>query len=128
MSQLDRATDLFYAALNPRWRTQVTLMTFSEFGRRPEENGDRGTDHGTAAPLLMIGDRVLGGLHGTQPSLTRLDDAGNLVPTVDFRAVYATVLRDWLGADDKAILGKTYSDLSLFRTRPAARFTASHKQ
>ena len=121
MSQLDRAIDLFYAALNPRWRTQVTLMTFSEFGRRPEENGDRGTDHGTAAPLLVIGDRVKGGLHGTQPSLTRLDSAGNLLPAVDFRGVYAAVLRDWLGANDKTILGQRYPALSLFRARTTAR-------
>ena len=69
-------------------------MTFSEFGRRPEENGDGGTDHGTAAPLFVIGDHVKGGLHGAQPSLTNLDDDGNLVPTVDFRAVYANVLHD----------------------------------
>jgi uncharacterized protein (DUF1501 family) len=125
MSQLDRAVDEFYSALNPRWRTQVTLMTFSEFGRRPEENGDRGTDHGTAAPLLMIGDRVKGGLHGTHPSLTQLDSAGNLVPTVDFRAVFATVLHDWLGANAKTILGKTYSALSLFRPRPTTRPSAA---
>ena len=82
----------FYAALDPRWRSQVTIMTFSEFGRRPEENGDAGTDHGTAAPLFVIGDHVKGGLHGAQPSLTNLDDNGNLVPTVDFRAMYANVL------------------------------------
>jgi len=125
MTQLDRATDLFFATLDHRWRSQVTLMTFSEFGRRPEENGDRGTDHGTAAPLLMIGDRVKGGLHGTQPSLTHLDSAGNLVPAVDFRTVYATVLHDWLGADSKTILGKTYPDLSLFRPRPTSQLTAS---
>jgi uncharacterized protein (DUF1501 family) len=123
MAQLDGAIDAFYAALHPRWRSQVTLMTFSEFGRRPEENGDQGTDHGTAAPILVIGDHVKGALHGVQPSLTRLDDAGNLVPTVDFRAVYATVLRDWLGVNDKAVLGKTYAELSLFRARPAAPST-----
>jgi len=125
MSQLDRAIDLFYAALNPRWRPQVTIMTFSEFGRRPEENGDRGTDHGTAAPLLVIGDHVKGGLHGAQPSLTRLDSAGNLLPAVDFRSVYASVLHDWLGTDDKTILGKSYPALSLFRPRLAARLTGS---
>ena len=70
LGRLDTAIDAFFAALAPRWRAQVTLMTFSEFGRRPEENGDGGTDHGTAAPLFVIGDHVKGGLHGAQPSLT----------------------------------------------------------
>ena len=78
---------------------RAVLMTYSEFGRRPEENGDQGTDHGTAEPILVVGDHVKGGLHGAQPSLTALDDDGNLVPTVDFRAVYASVLRTWLKAD-----------------------------
>jgi uncharacterized protein (DUF1501 family) len=125
LSRLDAAVDGFYGALDPKWKSQVTLMTFSEFGRRAEENGDGGTDHGTAAPLLVIGDHVNGGLHGAQPSLTNLDDDGNVVATVDFRAVYASVLRDWLEADDKHVLGKTFDDLSLFRASPAAPFTAS---
>ena len=125
LSRLDAAIDGFYRALDPKWKTQVTIMTFSEFGRRAEENGDGGTDHGTAAPLFVIGDHVNGGLHGAQPSLTSLDDDGNVVPTVDFRQVYATVLRDWLDADDKRLLGGSYSDLSLFRAAPAAPFTAS---
>jgi len=125
LSRLDAAIDGFYRALDPKWKTQVTIMTFSEFGRRAEENGDGGTDHGTAEPVLVIGDHVSGGLHGAQPSLTSLDDDGNVVPTVDFRSVYATVLRDWLASDDKQVLGKTYDDLSLFRAKPAAPFTAS---
>ena len=120
MARLDAGIDAFYAALAPRWRGQVTLMTFSEFGRRPEENGDAGTDHGTAAPVFVIGDHVHGGLHGTQPSLTNLDGNGNLKPTVDFRALYASILHTWLGADDKAILGHTYTDLSLFSSGPSA--------
>ena len=62
-------------------------MTFSEFGRRPEENGDAGTDHGAAGPMLLIGDRVRGGLHGTQPSLNDLDNNDDLRTHVDFRAV-----------------------------------------
>ena len=66
----------------------------------------------------MIGDHVKGGLHGAQPSLTDLDDDGNLVPTVDFRPVYAPILKTWLGVDDQAVLGKTYSPLSLFKSGP----------
>src|SRR5262249_36617311 len=86
--------------------------------------GDAGTDHGTAAPLFVIGDRVRGGLHGTQPSLVDLDADGDLVPTVDFRRVYAPILDVWLGANDSLILGKTYSQLPLFASSPAAPVTA----
>ena len=125
LGRLDDAIDAFFRTLAPRWRTQVTVMTFSEFGRRPEENGDHGTDHGTAAPVFVIGDHVKGGLHGTQPSLTALDDNGNFVPSVDFRALYANVLDGWLGADGKSVVGKTYSDLSLFKAGPAGPFTGS---
>ena len=64
-------------------------MTCSEFGRRPEENGDDGTDHGTAAPLFVIGDHVKGGLHGVQPSLTEPRRRREPEAQVDFRQVYA---------------------------------------
>ena len=93
-------------------------MTFSEFGRRPEENGDAGTDHGSAAPLFVIGDNVNGGLHGAQPSLTSLDDDGNLVPAVDFRSVYSDVLQNWLKSDAAGLLGGSYAGLSLFKSGP----------
>jgi uncharacterized protein (DUF1501 family) len=118
LSRLDNAIAAFFATLSSRWAPHVAVMTFSEFGRRPEENGDAGTDHGTAAPHFVIGDHVRGGLHGTQPSLTDLDDDGNLVPSVDFHQMYAPILRTWLGADDHAVLGKTYSPLGLFKLGP----------
>ncbi|HYL51672.1 MAG TPA: DUF1501 domain-containing protein, partial [Acidimicrobiia bacterium] len=120
LAKLDAAIDAFFATLAPRWRGQVAVMTFSEFGRRPDENGDGGTDHGAASSLLVIGDHVRGGLHGTQPSLTDLDEDGDLKPSVDFRAVYASVLGTWLRADDRAVLGATYSPLSLFSSPPSA--------
>jgi uncharacterized protein (DUF1501 family) len=127
LGRLDSAIELFYAALDPRWRGQVTLMTFSEFGRRAQEDGDAGTDHGTAAPLFVIGDHVKGGHHGAKPSLTSLDDNDNLVPTVDFRAVYANVLSTWMKADDTALLGGHYGGLSLFSSGPAAPWTGSEQ-
>jgi uncharacterized protein (DUF1501 family) len=87
---------------------KVLTMMFSEFGRRVAQNGSAGTDHGTAAPMFLIGDMVKPGLLGTHPSLTKLDE-GDLIYNTDFRQVYATVLNDWMGADDKAILGKKYT-------------------
>jgi uncharacterized protein (DUF1501 family) len=91
----------------------VCMMTFSEFGRRVGENGGRGTDHGAAAPMFIIGSNVKGGVIGDQPSLTDLDD-GDLKYKIDFRNVYASVLDRWLGADSKAVLGDKYDMLDLF--------------
>ncbi|HEY3116123.1 MAG TPA: DUF1501 domain-containing protein, partial [Chloroflexota bacterium] len=89
----------------------VLLMTWSEFGRRVQENGSQGTDHGTAAPLFVIGHQVQGGLYGEYPSLTQLDGNKNLKYTVDFRSVYATVIGNWLGIDEQAALGARYDKL-----------------
>jgi uncharacterized protein (DUF1501 family) len=77
----------------------VSVMMFTEFGRRVEENGSLGTDHGTATPMFLFGKHVKGGFYGAPPSLTDLDD-GNLKMTTDFRRVYATAIREWLGYDD----------------------------
>ncbi len=90
----------------------VLTMTFSEFGRRVGENASRGTDHGTAAPLFLIGGAVKGGLYGTQPSLDTLDD-GDLRFSTDFRSVYATVLERWLGRPASPIIGGVFSQLPL---------------
>ncbi len=118
LGRLDDAIAAFFATLSSKWLPHVAMMTFSEFGRRPEENGDGGTDHGTAAPHFVIGDHVRGGLHGTQPSLTALDRDGNFVPSVDFHQMYAPILKTWLGVDDRVVLGKTYSPLGLFTSGP----------
>lgn len=99
MQDLGDAVAAFYQDLSAQGRAdRVLMMTFSEFGRRPLENASNGTDHGTAAPLLVVGDVVKGGLYGEMPSLAHLDD-GNLRFTTDFRSVYTTVLTRWLGAD-----------------------------
>jgi hypothetical protein len=91
----------------------VLMMQWSEFGRRPGENASFGTDHGTAAPIFVMGNPVRGGLYGEQPSLaaTELDAAGNVKFKVDFREVYATILDRWLGADSKTVLGAQYSNV-----------------
>src|SRR5262245_45485495 len=89
----------------------VLLMTWSEFGRRAEDNGSNGTDHGTSAPHFVVGDAVVPGIHGNPPDLSRLDDNGNLAIENDFRSYYGTILADWLGADSAAILGAGWPNL-----------------
>lgn len=85
----------------------VATMTFSEFGRRPSENESRGTDHGTAAPLFVMGSKVHGGLHGTPPDLA-LQKNQDLTFTTDFRSVYATMLEKWLTCPAAPVLGKAF--------------------
>lgn len=89
---------------------QVLTMTFSEFGRRPAENESRGTDHGTAAPLFVMGARVRAGLHGAAPSL-HLERNQDLRFSTDFRQVYATVLDRWLGCPSLNVLGREFAPL-----------------
>lgn len=91
---------------------RVLAMTFSEFGRRVGENASRGTDHGEAAPVFLIGGGVKGGLYGQHPDLARLN-MGNLAYTTDFRTVYATVLERWLGRPSAPIVGGTFAQLPL---------------
>jgi len=102
----------FYQDLNAHGNDKrVLTMTFSEFGRRVPENASRGTDHGEAAPVFMIGGGVKGGLYGQHPNLGQLN-AGNLAFTTDFRQVYATVLERWLGRPSAAIVGGQFSTLA----------------
>jgi uncharacterized protein (DUF1501 family) len=96
-------------------KDRIAIMTFSEFGRRAKENGSKGTDHGSAAPLFLVGSKVKAGVVGAHPSLTKLED-GNLVHHTDFRQVYAAVLDQWLGVSSKDVLGETYKALELFRS------------
>ena len=83
---------------------RVLVHVWSEFGRRAEENGSLGTDHGAAGVGLLIGARVKGGLVGEFPGLARLDAQGNLRPTCDFRAVQSALLEQWLGTDAAAVI------------------------
>jgi uncharacterized protein (DUF1501 family) len=89
------------------WRgvaDRVLLMAWSEFGRRPAENAAGGTDHGSAGPVFLLGRSVRGGFYGAMPSL-KDTDFGNLIPTVDFRCIYAVLAERWLGSSSGRIAG-----------------------
>jgi uncharacterized protein (DUF1501 family) len=81
----------------------IVMMVYSEFGRRVKGNGSQGTDHGTAGPVFLIGDRVKGGFYGDQPSLSKLVN-GDLAVTTDFRDIYSAVLEDVLKTPGDKIL------------------------
>ena len=91
----------------------VAMMVFTEFGRRVPENASGGTDHGTATPVYVVGNKVKGGQYGKPPSLTELDD-GNLWHTTDFRRVYASMIGEWMGVDADAVLKGNFEPLGLF--------------
>jgi uncharacterized protein (DUF1501 family) len=91
---------------------RALLMTISEFGRTVKENGRRGTGHGAAAPILMVGGKLKSRLVGIHPNLTDLDD-GALKFHTDFRRIYATVLDKWLGFESRQVLGKEYHQLDI---------------
>ena len=111
LRELGDAVAAFYEDLGAHGNAdRVLTMTFSEFGRRVAENGSRGTDHGTAAPLFLVGGGVKGGLYGAAPSLDALD-GGDLRFTTDFRSVYATVVERWLGRPSAKIVGGTFATL-----------------
>lgn len=93
---------------------QVVVMQWSEFGRRPNENGSLGTDHGTASSLFVIGNPVKGGIYGNHPNLTSLDRAGKVTFDIDFRSVYGTILDGWLKVSSSQVLGATFENIGFF--------------
>ncbi|HEY1867278.1 MAG TPA: DUF1501 domain-containing protein [Candidatus Cybelea sp.] len=111
LAQFSDAIAAFYADLAAHGNDRnVLTLTFSEFGRRIEENGNRGTDHGEASPLFLIGGGVRGGLYGTMPDLGATN-MGNVRFSVDFRSVYATVLERWLGRPSATVLNGEFVKL-----------------
>jgi uncharacterized protein (DUF1501 family) len=91
---------------------RVIVLCFSEFGRRVQENGSNGTDHGTAGPVLLAGKQVRAGLIGQTPSLTRLID-GDPEMQIDFRRIYASLLEDWLRLPSQSSLNGRFEKLSV---------------
>jgi len=97
----------------------VLVMTFSEFGRTLHENGRRGTDHGAATCLFLLGGGLKGGIIGAHPSLTNLDQGGLRYHT-DFRSLYRTMLEDWLGIPAAAIFGwENFAKLPILKPEAA---------
>jgi len=93
----------------------VMIMTFSEFGRRVQENASGGTDHGTAAPMFLVGGNIRGGVYGDHPSLDDLDQ-GDLKFHIDFRSVYGSVLRNWFGADPTPVVGSGWPNVNFLKS------------
>jgi uncharacterized protein (DUF1501 family) len=115
LTQVSGAMTAFFKDLAARGhRDRLLLMTFSEFGRRAKENGSRGTDHGSAAPLFLVGGKVKGGVVGAHPSLTHTP-LGNLQHHTDFRSVYAAVLDRWLGVRSKDVLGEAFEPADVLK-------------
>ncbi len=116
LSEFDDGIKAFYSILSERFAGRTLLYAMSEFGRRVKQNGSNGTDHGDAGLALAIGRRVKGGVYGALPSLTALDGQGNMIPTVDYRDVYSTIIGKWLGGNPADILNRQGTDLGFLRT------------
>jgi uncharacterized protein (DUF1501 family) len=99
------AIEAFQADLEARGiADRVLTHVWSEFGRRAQENGSRGTDHGAAGVSMLIGSRASGAMVGEWPSLTDLDGDGNQRENVDFRGVYCSLLEQWFGQEAAAVI------------------------
>jgi uncharacterized protein (DUF1501 family) len=92
--------------------SRVLVLVYSEFGRRLTENGGGGTDHGTAAPVFLIGGGIRSGLHGVHPDLRDLVD-GDPKFVIDFRRIYAAILDRWLGCDSSAVMRERFEPLGM---------------
>ena len=113
LSTFSESMELFVNELKQNDTFKDTLiLTFSEFGRRVQQNAAGGTDHGAANNVFIIGENLKSkGFYNELPDLANLDANGDIIHTVDFRSVYATILDKWLEVDDTTILNKSYSKL-----------------
>jgi uncharacterized protein (DUF1501 family) len=113
LTELNDALAGFYKDMRQSNLLQnVTVVVFSEFGRRVKDNGN-GTDHGTAAPMFVIGGNTKGKVMGTNPDLSQLDN-GDLIYKIDFRSVYASLLTDKMNFDPQLIGIKNAAIQGLF--------------
>jgi uncharacterized protein (DUF1501 family) len=103
--ELSRALSAFLADLKARGiDNRVSVLMFSEFGRRVAENGSQGTDHGAGGLMMLAGTPVKGGFAAPFPGLSSLDTTGDLLVPTDFRSVYQETISEWLGGDPAAVL------------------------
>lgn len=115
LQELADGLNSFFDTLQKKGQDKrVLAMTFSEFGRRVNENGSKGTDHGSGSCLFVAGPAAKGGLIGAHPSLKDLD-FGDLRYHTDFRRIYATLLDQWLGCDSVAVLGEKFDPVDLIK-------------
>jgi uncharacterized protein (DUF1501 family) len=115
LREVSDAMTAFYKDMAARGhKDRILMMTFSEFGRRARENGSKGTDHGSAAPVLLVGGKVKAGVVGEHPSLGKLE-MGNLKHHTDFRQVYASILDSWLGVSSKDVLGEKFKAVDVLK-------------
>lgn len=113
LAEVSGAITAFYKDLAARGhKDRLMVMTFSEFGRRAKENGSKGTDHGSGAPMFLVGGKVKAGTVGDHPSLAQLED-GNLKFGIDFRQVYAGILEKWLGVPSKDVVGPGFKPIDI---------------
>jgi uncharacterized protein (DUF1501 family) len=116
LREVSDAMTAFYKDMSARGHgDRILMMTFSEFGRRAKENKSEGTDHGSAAPMFLVGGRVKPGVVGAHPSLTDLY-MDKLKHHTDFRQVYAAILDNWLGVSSKQVLGGDFKAVEILRS------------
>jgi uncharacterized protein (DUF1501 family) len=114
LAEVDGAIGNFMTSISAGSRSNdVTVLIYSEFGRRVNSNAGRGTDHGTSAPVFLIGNSVKGGLYGEQASLETLDENGNLLVTTDFRDVYGGLLENVLRTPVRDVIPSWSTSLSV---------------
>ena len=117
MKQLAEGLAALQSALTELGAWDRTLvMTFSEFGRRAQQNHSNGTDHGTVAPHFVAGGSVRGGLYGQASDLSRLDSTQNARYSTDFRQLYATVAQDWWGVNPERVTRGHFDPIKFLRT------------
>ena len=114
LKQYNDAIKIFIKDLQKNQKIDDTLiMTFSEFGRRVKENASQGTDHGTANNVYFMGGKLKNpGIFNEAPNLSKLDN-GDLIYSVDFRRIYASVLKNWLGVDPGDVLLEKFKPLGI---------------
>ena len=115
-TDVSNTVDTFFTDLRDHDASDnVTLLLFSEFGRRVADNGS-GTDHGAASVAFAVGEHVKGGIYGAYPSLepSKQEEGGNLAFNLDFRSVYSTILEDWFGMEAEPIVNGNFERVKFF--------------